>query len=150
MQPPSLRLSRPNGMKPCVTWSEFVQLIKKNKCAIAESSQENLCWMGAQSHERHHRCFTVAKPHSQAGGVTASIPAALAVLAHSFSWQPPRALGKAAVLVLPQPLPFLMKDESSLLLKIKVLSPACYRPKCLFWQPPYAAIRQKRNLSEKR
>lgn len=100
--------------------------------------------MGAQSHEQHHQCFTLASRR-----VTASVPAAVAVLADSFSWQPPRVLGKAAVLVLPQPLPFLMKDESSLLLKMKVLSPACYRQKCLFWQPPYAAIRQKRNLSEK-
>lgn len=95
------------------------------------------------SHLLSHTC-------KQAGLTVVGSLAQFTVLADSSPCQPTTLYThNAAVPVLPRSSPFLMKDESSLLFKMKVLSPACYRQKHLLWQPPYTAIRQKRNLSEK-
>lgn len=68
--------------------------------------------------------------HKPAGLRGASVTAHFAALADSFSCQALPTLGKAAVPVLPQSSPFLMRDESFLSLTMKVLSPACYRLIC--------------------
>lgn len=136
-----------------MTWSDFCKVKKVCNCrkqpgkSLMNGSTEPWIITGRNStisvlHLLSHTC-------KQAGLTAVSVSAQFAVLADSFFCQPLCTLRKAAVSVLPQSSPFLMKDESSLLLKMKVLSPACYRQKHLFWQPPYAAIRQKRNLSAK-